>query len=160
MWSTPSRCSDASAARRTYSGRPLMPRRVPSSARSLPNFVAPAGDGGADEPLVRERAVHVGGVEERDTEVERAVDRRDALPLVARAVELRHAHAAEAERRHREGGGTGAERARGEGLRGARGGRVRLGGVRSHDDESRPSSALEVKRTRAGSGSGALDTRA
>ena len=40
MWSTPSRCSEASQAARTYSGRPLMPIRLPSSPRSLPNLVA------------------------------------------------------------------------------------------------------------------------
>jgi hypothetical protein len=45
------------------------------------------------------RPVHVGGVEERAAEIERAVDRRDRLTLVARAVELGHAHAAEADGR-------------------------------------------------------------
>src|SRR5438093_850248 len=40
MWSTPSRCSEASHAARTYSGFPLVPIQVPSSRRWLPNFVA------------------------------------------------------------------------------------------------------------------------
>ena len=38
--STPSRCSEASQALRTYSGLPLMPTQEPSARRSLPNFVA------------------------------------------------------------------------------------------------------------------------
>ena len=42
------------------------------------DLVAAAGDGLADELLVGERAVHVGGVEEGHAEVERAVDGRDA----------------------------------------------------------------------------------
>src|SRR4051794_8269214 len=60
--------------------------------------VAAVGDRAADELLVRERAVHVGGVGGVDAELERAVDRPDRLVLVAPAVELRHAHAAEAHR--------------------------------------------------------------
>ena len=64
--------------------------------------VAPALDRLADEDLVGVRAVDVGGVEERDPEIERAVDRRDAFGLVGRAVELGHAHAAEAEGGHGE----------------------------------------------------------
>jgi hypothetical protein len=51
----------------------------------------------ADEPFVGERAVHVGGVEEGDAEVEGAMDRRDRLCIVAPGVEVGHAHAAEAE---------------------------------------------------------------
>jgi hypothetical protein len=61
------------------------------------DLVAPAADGVADEPLVGERAVHVGRVEEVDAEVERAVDRRDRLRIVAAGVEVGHPHAAEAE---------------------------------------------------------------
>jgi hypothetical protein len=59
------------------------------------DVVATVGDRLADELLVRERPVHVGGVDEVDAELERAVDRRDRLALVAGAVELRHPHAAE-----------------------------------------------------------------
>ena len=69
------------------------------------DLVAAAGDGLADELLVGERAVHVGGVEEGDAEVEGAVDGRDRLGLVAAAVELRHPHAAEAEGGDGERGG-------------------------------------------------------
>ena len=65
-----------------------MPTRVPSGSRSLPNLVASwtssrrSGDRLADELLVGERAVHVGGVEEGDAEVEGAVDGGDRLGLV------------------------------------------------------------------------------
>jgi hypothetical protein len=70
----------------------------PELRRQL-HLVAAAGDRAADEHLVRERAVHVGGVEEGDAELERAVDRRDRLVLVARPVEIGHPHAAEADPR-------------------------------------------------------------
>ena len=82
-----------------------MPRQLPSSFAHVAelggehDLVAAVGDRAADEPLVGERAVHVGGVEEGDAELERAVDRRDRLALVGRSVELRHPHAAESERR-------------------------------------------------------------
>ena len=59
------------------------------------DLVAPLPDRAADELLVLPGAVHVGGVEERDAEVERAVDRGDRLGVVAPGVELRHPHAAE-----------------------------------------------------------------
>ena len=59
--------------------------------------LAPLAHDTADQFLVRADAVHVGGVEEGDAEVERAVDRRDRLCLVADAVEIGHAHAAETE---------------------------------------------------------------
>src|SRR4051794_24525989 len=63
--------------------------------RALP---APLAQRAADEPLVGERAVHVGGVEQCRPELERAVDGAHRLALVGRPVELRHPHAAEAER--------------------------------------------------------------
>ena len=59
--------------------------------------LAPLAHDAADQLLVRADAVHVGGVEEGDAEIERAVDRGDRLRLVAAAVEIGHAHAAEAE---------------------------------------------------------------
>ena len=65
--------------------------------------IAAIADGAADQLLVLVRPVHVGGVEQIDAEVERAVDRGDRLGLVGGAVELAHAHAAEAERRDFEG---------------------------------------------------------
>ena len=103
--SRPSRFRLASQEERTYSGRPFTPRAVGSLPRTIPNFVATtttsraaAPQGAADELLVRVRAVDVGGVEHRDAEVERPVDRGDRLRLVAGAVEVGHAHAAEADR--------------------------------------------------------------
>jgi hypothetical protein len=60
------------------------------------DLVAPAGDGPADQLLVGERAVHVGGVEEGDAEIQRTVDRALGLGLVTGAVELAHPHAAQA----------------------------------------------------------------
>ena len=62
--------------------------------------LAPPADRATDQLLVAAAAVHVGGVEERDADVERAVDRRDRLGLVAAAIEVRHTHAAEAHCRH------------------------------------------------------------
>ena len=59
--------------------------------------VAPAANRPADQLLVGERAVHVGGVEQRHAEVEGAMDGGDRLRLVARAVELAHPHAPEAD---------------------------------------------------------------
>jgi hypothetical protein len=50
----------------------------------------------AEQLLVRERAVHVGGVEEGDPELDCPMDRGDRLGVVARTVELAHPHAAEA----------------------------------------------------------------
>ena len=61
-------------------------------------LVAMARDRPADELLVGQRAVELRGVEEVDAELERALDRRDRLVFVGRAVERRHSHAAEAER--------------------------------------------------------------
>ena len=85
--------------------------RVPDVAElgGQHDLLAPVGDGPADQHLVGERPVHVGGVEQRDAEVERAVDGGDGLALVGGAVELRHAHAAEAEGGHLEGVIAGAE---------------------------------------------------
>src|SRR5688500_17164351 len=63
---------------------------------------APALQGAPNQPLVLVRTVDVGGVEEVCADVERAVDRRDRLLLVALrtlAVALAHAHAAEADRK-------------------------------------------------------------
>ena len=51
----------------------------------------------ADEELVVAHAVEVAGVDERDAGVERGVDGRDRLRAVGGAVEVRHAHGAEAE---------------------------------------------------------------
>ncbi len=47
--------------------------------------------------FVRERSVHIGGVQHVDAELERLMNRRDRFLLVARTVKLRHAHAAKAD---------------------------------------------------------------
>src|SRR6185436_9671317 len=60
---------------------------------------AAVADGAAHQLLVGERAVHVGGVDEGDAAVERAVDGGDRFRLAGVLVELAHPHAAEAERR-------------------------------------------------------------
>ena len=61
------------------------------------DFVAAAADRAPDELLVGVRTVDVGGVEEVDAEVERAMDRRDRFGVVAAGVEVAHPHAAEAD---------------------------------------------------------------
>jgi hypothetical protein len=73
-----------------------------AALRRQHDVVAASRDRPADELLVRERPVHVGGVEERDAELERSVDDRDRLGFVAPAVAPGHAHAAESDRRHLE----------------------------------------------------------
>src|SRR5207247_11008743 len=52
--------------------------------------------------LVGERAVDVGRIEEVDAELERAMDGGDGLGVIAAAVEVGHAHAAEPHGRHDE----------------------------------------------------------
>ena len=73
---TPASPSDPERARRRLAAHVAELRREH-------DLVAPARDRAADEPLVRERPVHVGRVEERHAELERAVDRRDRLGVVA-----------------------------------------------------------------------------
>ena len=60
-------------------------------------LVAVALDRLADQLLVGQRPVQLRGVQEVDPELQRALDRGDRLALVGRAVEGRHAHAAEPE---------------------------------------------------------------
>ena len=69
------------------------------------DLVATTANSASEKLLIRERAVHVGGVEKVHAEVERAMDRRNRLRVVVAAVELRHAHAAEADRGYLEGVG-------------------------------------------------------
>src|SRR6266508_3446526 len=72
--------------------------------RGQHDLVPASGDGAADQPFVGEWPVCVGGVQEGHAQVERPVDGRDRLALVAAAVELRHAHAAQADLRDLEPG--------------------------------------------------------
>ena len=67
------------------------------AVRAVPMCMAPVGDGAADEFLIAADAVHVRGVEEGHAKLDGTMDRGDGLGLVAAAVELGHAHAAEAE---------------------------------------------------------------
>src|SRR5262249_2339996 len=68
-----------------------------AALRREDDLVASALEGTTEELLVGERAVHVRGVEQGHAELDGAVKGGDGLGLVARAVELAHAHAAEAE---------------------------------------------------------------
>ena len=76
--------------------------------RSMPNLVASctssrrSDDAAADQDLVVTSPVDVGGVEERQAEVEHAVDRGDRLVPVGLAVRVAHPHAAQALGRDRE----------------------------------------------------------
>jgi hypothetical protein len=66
--------------------------------------IAPALDRLADQLVVVPFAVAVGGVEDVDAAIDRALDRRNAFVVVLPAVDARHAHAAEAELRDLEVG--------------------------------------------------------
>ena len=59
------------------------------------HLVAAVGDGAAHQLLVGAAAVHGGGVQEVHAQLDRAVDRGHRLGVVALAVELGHAHAAQ-----------------------------------------------------------------
>ena len=66
--------------------------------RGEKNLVTALRDRAADELFVLADAIHVGRVEEGDAAIERVVDRRNRLGLVATGVEVRHAHAAKPDR--------------------------------------------------------------
>jgi len=59
-------------------------------------LVATPSQSRPEQALVRPRAVHVGGVEEVHALVEGVVDERRGRRVVGAAIELGHAHAAEA----------------------------------------------------------------
>jgi hypothetical protein len=59
--------------------------------------IAPPLQRAAEELLVRERSVHLGGVEERYSELDGALDGGYGLPFIGGAVGLAHPHAAESE---------------------------------------------------------------
>src|SRR5208283_3936723 len=65
-------------------------------------FVAPPANRAADQLFIAMRPVGVRGVPEGDSQFECALERVHRLRIVARAVEIRHAHASEANRRHEE----------------------------------------------------------
>ena len=59
--------------------------------------LSPSAKGLPDQQLVVAHPVVVAGVEQRDARVERGLNGGDALPIVSRTVEIRHAHASETE---------------------------------------------------------------
>ena len=63
--------------------------------RGQHDLAAPVANGLPDQRLVGAQAIHVRRVQEVHPQVEGAVDRGQCLRLVAWAVELRHAHAAQ-----------------------------------------------------------------
>ncbi len=56
----------------------------------------------ADQLFIVPDAVNVGSVEEVDAEIDCALERRDGFLVVARTIELRHAHASESQLRYLE----------------------------------------------------------
>ena len=65
------------------------------SVQLRPDVLPAIADRPADEDFVRAPPVGVRGIEERDTKVDRAVERPDRFFVVAGTVTLRHSHAAE-----------------------------------------------------------------
>src|SRR5579862_145881 len=68
--------------------------------------VPPPAERPADQLLVASDAVRVRSVEERDAQIQRAMNRRDRLLVVASRIYVGHPHAAEAERRNAKSGPT------------------------------------------------------
>ena len=89
-------------------GRAIDAQEIPALVAHISEFggqdhLAPAAfDGASDQPLVFAAAVHVRRVEQGHPETDRAVDRGDGFLVIARAVEFRHPHAPESERRNRQ----------------------------------------------------------
>ena len=79
-----------------------MPALIPLEAEAElgreDDLVAPALQGAAQQLFVGERPVRLGGIEEGDAELERAVERSDGFAVVGHAVGLAHPHAAESQR--------------------------------------------------------------
>ena len=105
--STPRRWSDASHALRTYSGRPLTPRKLAVLGAHVAEFRRQRRPRSRRSRIARptsrslvKRPVDVGRVEKVDAEIERAMDRPNGSRLVATGVEVGHAHAAETDRGH------------------------------------------------------------
>jgi len=70
----------------------------PSEFRRQHDFVAAAADRPADQVLVAADAVHVGGIKHGHATIDRVMNGRNRLVVVAAGVKLRHAHAAKPER--------------------------------------------------------------
>jgi len=88
--------------------RPVGSRRPGSRCRTSSRGRPPHAEPGFRHHrlLVGVRALPVGGVQQRDTKVERAVQRGDGLSVVTGTVERAHAHAAKAEGADLQGTGT------------------------------------------------------
>lgn len=105
MWSVPNRRSEPSIAVRTLAGElsstlgPAAGVRDETEFRGDHYVVAAPGNGTADEFLVDERAVDLGGVEEIHAEVQRPPNGADGLLLVAARprVVVGHRHGAQAD---------------------------------------------------------------
>jgi hypothetical protein len=96
MVSTPSRFSEASATSRMCSGRLLTPRGAAPPLRSKPNFVANRLQALADQLLIDERPIDLGGVEEGHAQFDGPVEDPDRLSFIrGRSIGPAHAHAAE-----------------------------------------------------------------
>ncbi len=61
------------------------------------DFLAATFESAAEQLFVREGAIHLGGIEERHAEIDRAMNRGDRFVFVAWPVKLAHPHASEAE---------------------------------------------------------------
>ena len=75
-----------------------------SEFRGQHDLVALALNRAAHKFLVLERPVNIGRVKKRDAEFERPMNGRDRFVVIASGIELRHAHAAQAESRNFETG--------------------------------------------------------
>ncbi len=63
------------------------------------DFVAARLHDLCQQPLVGAHAVDIGGIEEVDADIERGIEHTQIRDFIGRSVEVRHAHAAEADRR-------------------------------------------------------------
>src|SRR5713101_9393580 len=68
-----------------------------SKLRRNHNLFATTFERAAEQFFIGMRPIHVGGVEECDAELKRAMDCRDRFLVVASAVKIGHAHAAESQ---------------------------------------------------------------
>src|SRR5215204_1451450 len=108
MWSVPSRFSDPSTAVRMFAGLLSSTSGPAPECETKPNLVASTIssrrplDRPADELLVREGPVDLGGVDVGDAQVERPLDGADRLGLVAARAGVvgGHPHGAESDAGH------------------------------------------------------------
>jgi 3-hydroxyacyl-CoA dehydrogenase/enoyl-CoA hydratase/3-hydroxybutyryl-CoA epimerase len=70
------------------------------AGQAIMDRVAAIADRTPDQLLVTAYPVHVGGVQKRHAQIDRAVNGRDRLGFVGLPIEFGHAHATEAQRRY------------------------------------------------------------